>query len=129
MRELWGRYWIFAHNGTLDGFAPKLGGRFRPVGTTDSELAVMPDTSPSASSAPSAASGSSRASTIKVKVRGVQVHGRKQPEAIAGNRTAVNVSGVDVADVARGQNLVTPGAFEETRLADATSRCFLTRSR
>src|SRR5206468_10929639 len=49
-----------------------------------------------------------------------QVHGRKQPEAIAGNRTAVNVSGVDVADVARGQNLVTPGAFEETRLADAT---------
>ena len=88
--------------------------------TTDSELAVMPDTSPSASSAPSAVSGSSRASTIKVKVRGVQVHGRKQAEAIAGNRTAVNVSGVDVADVARGQNLVTPGAFEETRLADAT---------
>src|SRR5437868_6507832 len=88
--------------------------------TTDSELAVMPDTSPSASSAPSAASGSSRASTITVKVRGVQVHGRKQPDAIAGNRTAVNVSGVDVADVARGQNLVTPGAFEETRLADAT---------
>jgi len=88
--------------------------------TTDSELAVMPDTSPSASSAPSAVSGSSRASTIKVKVRGVQVHGRKQAEAIAGNRTAVNVSGVDVADVARGQNLVTPGAFEETRVADAT---------
>ena len=39
MRELWGRYWIFAHNGTLDGFAPRLGGRFHPVGTTDSELA------------------------------------------------------------------------------------------
>jgi glutamine amidotransferase len=39
MRELWGRYWIFAHNGTLEGFAPSLGGRFRPVGTTDSELA------------------------------------------------------------------------------------------
>jgi len=39
MRELWGRYWIFAHNGTLDGFAPRLEGRFHPVGTTDSELA------------------------------------------------------------------------------------------
>jgi glutamine amidotransferase len=39
MRELWGRYWIFAHNGTLEGFEPSLGGRFRPVGTTDSELA------------------------------------------------------------------------------------------
>ena len=88
--------------------------------TTDSELAVMPDRSPSASSARSAASGFSRTAAIKVKVRGVQVHGRKQSEAVAGNRTAVNVSGVDVGDVSRGQNLVTPGAFEETRLADAT---------
>ena len=39
MRELWGRYWIFAHNGTLEDFAPRLEGRFCPVGTTDSELA------------------------------------------------------------------------------------------
>src|SRR5947207_15806477 len=55
-----------------------------------------------------------------VKVRGVQVHGQKQPAALAGNRTAVNLSGVDVADVSRGQSIVTPGAFEVTRLADAT---------
>jgi predicted glutamine amidotransferase len=39
VRELWGRYWVFAHNGTLKGFAPKLHGRFQPVGQTDSELA------------------------------------------------------------------------------------------
>lgn len=39
MRELWGRYWIFAHNGTLEGFAPMLRGDYRPVGGTDSELA------------------------------------------------------------------------------------------
>lgn len=38
-RELWGRYWIFAHNGNLRAFAPTLSGRFLPVGTTDSELA------------------------------------------------------------------------------------------
>jgi len=38
-RELWGRHWVFAHNGTLATFAPALNGRFRPVGTTDSELA------------------------------------------------------------------------------------------
>lgn len=38
-RELWGRYWIFAHNGNLKDFAPALGGRFLPVGTTDSERA------------------------------------------------------------------------------------------
>ncbi len=39
IRELWGRYWIFAHNGTLKDFAPKLDGVYRPVGTTDSERA------------------------------------------------------------------------------------------
>lgn len=38
-RELWGRYWIFAHNGNLKHFAPPLSGRFMPVGTTDSERA------------------------------------------------------------------------------------------
>ena len=39
VRELWGRYWVFAHNGDLKDFAPVLDGAFRPVGTTDSELA------------------------------------------------------------------------------------------
>jgi glutamine amidotransferase len=39
MRELWGRYWVFAHNGDLKNFNPPLHGSFKPVGTTDSELA------------------------------------------------------------------------------------------
>ncbi len=39
VRELWGRYWVFAHNGNLDSFAPRLHGHFRPVGDTDSERA------------------------------------------------------------------------------------------
>jgi glutamine amidotransferase len=39
MRELWGRYWIFAHNGNLLDFAPALDGSFVPVGCTDSERA------------------------------------------------------------------------------------------
>jgi predicted glutamine amidotransferase len=39
MRELWGRYWVFAHNGDLKGYAPRLHGAFRPVGDTDSERA------------------------------------------------------------------------------------------
>ena len=39
VRELWGRYWVFAHNGDLKDFAPRLHGSFRPVGGTDSELA------------------------------------------------------------------------------------------
>ena len=39
MRELWGRYWIFAHNGNLLDFNPDLDGSFMPVGLTDSERA------------------------------------------------------------------------------------------
>jgi glutamine amidotransferase len=39
VRELWGRYWVFAHNGDLKGYAPRLHGAFRPVGDTDSERA------------------------------------------------------------------------------------------
>ncbi len=39
VRELWGRYWTFAHNGDLKGYAPRLHGAFRPVGQTDSEHA------------------------------------------------------------------------------------------
>ena len=39
VRELWGRYWVFAHNGDLKDYAPRLHGSFRPVGSTDSERA------------------------------------------------------------------------------------------
>ena len=39
VRELWGHYWFFAHNGDLKDYAPRLHGSFKPVGTTDSELA------------------------------------------------------------------------------------------
>ena len=39
VRELWGRYWVFAHNGDLKDYKPYLHGSFRPVGNTDSELA------------------------------------------------------------------------------------------
>jgi len=38
MRELWGQYWVFAHNGDMPQFQPALDGSFTPVGNTDSEL-------------------------------------------------------------------------------------------
>ena len=38
-RELWGRHWLFAHNGDLKNYKPSLTGDYLPVGTTDSELA------------------------------------------------------------------------------------------
>ncbi len=39
VREMWGLYWSFAHNGDLKNFSPELDGRYRPVGNTDSETA------------------------------------------------------------------------------------------
>lgn len=41
MRELWGHYWLFAHNGTLENLPDLPIGPhvFKPVGTTDSEQA------------------------------------------------------------------------------------------
>ena len=39
VRELWGMYWVFAHNGDLKQFHPLLDGAYRPVGCTDSERA------------------------------------------------------------------------------------------
>ncbi len=38
-REMWGRYWIFAHNGNLENFTPPAGRFYQPVGQTDSEAA------------------------------------------------------------------------------------------
>jgi selenocysteine-specific elongation factor len=55
----------------------------------------------------------------RVKVRGVQVHGAARQEAVAGQRTAVNLGGIDVDAIERGQTLVGPDSFSETRLADA----------
>jgi selenocysteine-specific elongation factor len=54
-----------------------------------------------------------------VKMRGVQVHGQRQKEAVAGQRVALNLGGIEVEEIARGQNLVTPNAFVATRVADA----------
>lgn len=38
-RELWGRYWTFAHNGQLTDYEQLEFGDFQPVGQTDSEYA------------------------------------------------------------------------------------------
>ena len=55
----------------------------------------------------------------RVKVRGLQVHGAAQPSAAAGRRVAVNLGGVEVADLTRGDTLTSPDAFEVTRRFDA----------
>jgi len=55
----------------------------------------------------------------RVKVRGVQVHGKSAREAVAGQRTAINLGGVDVGDVSRGETLMAPNTLSVTRRVDA----------
>ena len=52
-------------------------------------------------------------------VRSVQVHGRPQTRAVAGNRVAVNLAGLEVSDLARGSTLSDPGSLEPTTRIDA----------
>jgi selenocysteine-specific elongation factor len=47
----------------------------------------------------------------RLRVRGVQSGGKSIDRAIAGQRTAVNLSGIDQVDVKRGMTLATPGRF------------------
>ncbi len=53
----------------------------------------------------------------RVRVRGVQVHGAAAERAIAGERTALNLAGVETAELARGMALSVP-EFRATSRAD-----------
>ena len=54
----------------------------------------------------------------RARVRGLQVHGEAVEQATAGTRTAVNLGGVEVEDVARGEVLVRPGTLRPTSMLD-----------
>jgi selenocysteine-specific elongation factor len=56
----------------------------------------------------------------RVRVRGVQVHGKPADQAIAGQRTALNLAGVNVEDLARGMTLAPPGLLHTTRRLDVS---------
>jgi selenocysteine-specific elongation factor len=58
----------------------------------------------------------------RVRVRGLQAHGHDMDEVAAGSRAAVNVVGADKSEIARGDVLITPGAFRPTVLIDARVR-------
>ena len=50
----------------------------------------------------------------RLRVRGVQVHGEQAMRAIAGQRTALNLAGVEKADLERGMMLTDAGLFRPT---------------
>jgi selenocysteine-specific elongation factor len=55
----------------------------------------------------------------RVRVRGVQVHGKSAEHAVAGQRTALNLAGVPTEDLARGMMLAPPSTFHATSRVDA----------
>jgi selenocysteine-specific elongation factor len=51
----------------------------------------------------------------RARVRGVQVHGSAADQAMAGQRTALNLAGVQMEELSRGMTLAAPGVFEPTQ--------------
>ena len=50
----------------------------------------------------------------RLRVRGVQVHGEAATRAVAGQRTALNLAGIETTDLARGMMLTDAGLFQPT---------------
>jgi selenocysteine-specific elongation factor len=57
---------------------------------------------------------------LRGRVRRLQSFGRDHEEVVAGSRAAVNVTGIDHDDVARGVALVHPERWHPTRMIDAS---------
>jgi selenocysteine-specific elongation factor len=54
----------------------------------------------------------------RVRVRGVQVHGSTAEQAVAGQRTALNLAGVTVEDISRGMMLAQPDTLRDSKRLD-----------
>ena len=55
----------------------------------------------------------------RVRVRSIQVHGAQAGSATAGQRTALNVAGIEKSELARGMMLAAPGLLRSTDFVDA----------
>jgi selenocysteine-specific elongation factor len=58
----------------------------------------------------------------KGRVRGLQTHKRKEDTAVPGSRTAVNISGVSLDEIQRGQVVAHPGDYQPTQRLDVHFR-------
>ena len=58
----------------------------------------------------------------KVRIRGLQTHKKNEKVATPGSRTAVNLAGVNVEDIERGQVLVNVGKYQPTQRFDGELR-------
>lgn len=55
---------------------------------------------------------------LKTKVRGIQVHNREVREAVSGQRTAINLQGLEKAALERGNVLATPDSLVSSYMVD-----------
>ncbi|MDY0189803.1 MAG: selenocysteine-specific translation elongation factor [Desulfuromonas sp.] len=55
----------------------------------------------------------------RVRIRDIQVHGKKHEVAHCGQRVALNLAGLERSDIMRGSVVATPGIFEQTNRLDA----------
>lgn len=63
------------------------------------------------------------------RIRGLQSHKKKEKIAIPGSRTAVNISGISVDQIKRGDIITHPGNYKPTRRLDASFRLLPEASR
>ncbi len=56
----------------------------------------------------------------EARIRGLQIHGKSVQVAAAGQRTAVNLSGIEHSKIARGFVLTRPKTLESTNMIDAS---------
>ncbi len=54
----------------------------------------------------------------RVRARGLQVHGAAVKRAVSGQRTAVNLAGVEASDIERGMVLAAPGRLKPVQIID-----------
>lgn len=59
---------------------------------------------------------------LRGRVRGLQTHQRKVDHAVPGSRTAVNITGINVDQIQRGDVVAHPGQFTPTRRLDVNFR-------
>jgi selenocysteine-specific elongation factor len=62
------------------------------------------------------------------RVRGLQTHKRKEDIAVPGSRTAVNISGINVDQIQRGNIIAHPGDYQPSRRIDVSFRLLLDAS-
>jgi len=59
---------------------------------------------------------------LKGRIRGLQTHKKKEEIAVPGSRTAVNISGITIEEVRRGDVIAHPDQYQPTRRLDARFR-------